>query len=99
MSVVGQWDPCVTVIVLNSLEYAREGDNLFAGGAPRLAVMAVDFSRWSRRSFAGWRHRELRAKHPLHGMCNAEDRPSIAEALLRLGRPGSGPKRPRAGWG
>jgi hypothetical protein len=46
-SVVGQRDPCV--VVQNSLEYAREGDDL--GGAQRLAVMAVDFSLWSRRSF------------------------------------------------
>ncbi len=45
-SVVGQRDPCV--IVPNSREYARERDDL--GGAQRLAVMAVDFSRWSRRS-------------------------------------------------
>jgi hypothetical protein len=36
-TVVGQRDPCV--IVPNSLEYAREGDD--PGGAQRLAVMAV----------------------------------------------------------
>jgi hypothetical protein len=47
-SVDVQRDPCV--IVLNSSEYVREGDDL--GGAQRLAVMAVDFGRWSRRSFA-----------------------------------------------
>ena len=49
MTVVGQRDP--SVIVPNSLEYACEGDDL--GGAQRLAVMAVDFSRWCRRSFCG----------------------------------------------
>ncbi len=48
-SVVGQRDPCV--ILPNSQEYAREADYLC--GAQRLAVMAVDFSRWSRRLFAG----------------------------------------------
>ena len=44
----GRRDPCV--IVPHSPEYALEGDDL--GGAQRLAVMAVDFSRWRRRSFA-----------------------------------------------
>ena len=97
-SVAGQRDPCV--IVPNSPEYAREGDDL--GGAQRLAVMAVDFSRWSRRSFAGvvapcGRQRELRVTQPLRGSLDAEDRRRIAGALLRLGRPGSGHKRPRAG--
>jgi hypothetical protein len=65
-SVVGQRDPCV--IVPNSSEHAREGGDL--GGAQCLAVMAVDFSRWSRRSFEGvaapcGRHRESRASQPL----------------------------------
>lgn len=99
-SVAGQRDPCV--VVPNSSEYAREGDDL--GGAQRLAVMAVDFSRWSRRSFAGaaapcGRHIESRASAPLRGRCDDVDRRRIAEALLRLGRPGSGAKRPRDGRG
>ena len=97
-SVAGQRDPCV--IVPHSPEYAREGDDL--GGAQRLAVMAVDFSRWSRRSFAGvaapcGRQRELRASQPLRGSLDADDRRRIAAALLRLGRPDSGSKRPRTG--
>mmetsp|Transcript_41415 Transcript_41415/g.86539 ORF Transcript_41415/g.86539 Transcript_41415/m.86539 type:complete len:453 (-) Transcript_41415:58-1416(-) len=97
-SVAGQRDPCV--IVPNSPEYAREGDDL--GGAQRLAVMAVDFSRWSRRSFAGvaalcGRQRELRATQPLRGSRDAEDRRRIEMGLLRLGRPDNGSKRPRAG--
>ena len=45
----GQLDRCV--IVPNSCEFASEGADL--GGAQRLAVMAVDFTRYSRRSFAG----------------------------------------------
>jgi hypothetical protein len=95
-SVVGH--PCI--IVPNSRDYAREGYDL--GGAQRLAVMPVDFSRWSRRSFEGvaapcGRHRELRASQPLHGAHDAGDQRRVAEALLRLGRPGH--KRPRAGRG
>ncbi len=62
-SVVGQRDPCA--ILPNSQEYAREGDDLC------LAVMAVDFSRWSRRLFAGvtapcGRQCELLDPQPLH---------------------------------
>jgi hypothetical protein len=89
-SVVGQRDPCV--IVPNSREYAREGNDL--GGAQRLAVMTVDFSRGSRRSFEGVAApcASIAAAH------DAGDRRRVAEALLRLGRPGH--KRPRAdrGW-
>jgi hypothetical protein len=46
-TVVGQRDPCI--IVPSSRTYACDGDDL--GGAQRLAVMAVDLSRWSERSF------------------------------------------------
>ena len=90
-SVAGQRDPCV--IVPNSSEYAREGDDL--SGAQLLAVMAVDFSRWSRRSFEGLappcaecgRQRESRASLLLQGSSDAHDRLRIAAALLRLARP------------
>ena len=97
-SVAGQRDPCI--IVPNSPEFARGGDDL--GGAQRLAVMAVDFSRWSRRSYAGvvapcGRHRESRATQPLVGSLDAADRRRIAAALVRLGRPCSGSKRSRDG--
>jgi hypothetical protein len=75
------------------------GDDL--GGEQRLAVMAVDFQPVEPTCVAAqcWRQHELRAPQPLHGMRDAEDRRSITEALLRLGRPGSCPKRPRAGRG
>jgi hypothetical protein len=97
-SVIGQRDPCV--IVPNSREYARGDDDL--GGAQRLAVMAVDFSWWSPRSFEGvaapcGRHCESRASQPLHGAHDAGGRRCFEEALFRLGRPGH--KRPRAGRG
>jgi hypothetical protein len=100
-SVVGQLDLCV--IVPNSLEYAREGDD--HGGEQRMAVMAVDFSRWGRRSFALPRRAGATVScgpsgQPLHGMRYAEDRHRIAEALLLLGQPVSCLKLPRAcrGW-
>ncbi len=57
-SVVGWRDPCV--IVPNSPEYEREGDDL--GGVQRLAVMAVTFSRWSRRRAAASASRVLRSR-------------------------------------
>ena len=100
-SVDGQRDPCI--IVPNSSQYVSEGVDL--GGAQRLAAAPPDFGRWSRRSFADvvppcGRQRESRASQPLHGVRDAEDRRSIAEALLRLGRPGCGhKKRPRAARG
>jgi hypothetical protein len=98
--VEGQRDPCV--IVPNSAEFVREGDDL--GGAQRLAVMAVDFQRWSRRSFTGTvapcgRQGEQRPRPALQSARDESDRRRIAEALLRLGRPGSNRKRPRAGRG
>jgi hypothetical protein len=82
--------------------YVRDGDDL--GGAQRLAVMAVDFSRWSKRPFPAvaapcGHHRGLRASQPRLGSRDADDQRRLAEALLRLGRPDSGLKRPRAGRG
>jgi hypothetical protein len=95
-----QRDPCV--IVPNSAEFVREGDDL--GGAQRLAVMAVDFRRWSRRSFSDTvapcgRQGEYRPRPPLQSTRDELDRRRIAAALLRLGRPGSDRKRSRAGRG
>jgi hypothetical protein len=90
----GQRDPCV--IVANSGEFVRAGDDL--GGAQRLAVMAVDFQRWCRRSFADTsapcgRHCEQRLRPALQSSRDESDRRRIAAALLRLGRPGGGRKR------
>jgi hypothetical protein len=97
----GQRDPCV--IVPNSSEYVRAGDDL--GGAQRLAVMAVDFRRWCRRSFDDTvapcgRQSEQRPRPALQSSRDEFDRRRIAAALLRLGKPGSDRKRPRAdrGW-
>jgi hypothetical protein len=45
----GQKDRCL--ILPNSAQFISEGEDL--GGAQRLAVMAVDFSRWSSRSAHG----------------------------------------------
>ena len=65
-SVDGQRDPCI--VLSNLAAYVREGDDL--GGAQRLAVIAVDFGRWSQRAsrvgFAppcGWHaeHRPLQS--------------------------------------
>ena len=93
--VPGQRDPCVIVLM-----YVRDDDDL--GGAQRLAVMAVDFSRWCKRPFSAvaapcGHHRGLRASQPRLGSRDADDQRRLAEALLRLGRPDSGLKRPRAG--
>jgi hypothetical protein len=98
--VAGQRDPCV--IVPNTPMYVRDGDDL--GGAQRLAVMAVDFSRWSKRPFSAvaapcGHHRGLRASQQRLGSRDADDQRRLAEALLRLGQPDSGRKRPRAGRG
>ena len=49
-SVVGQRDPCI--ILPDPAAYVRVGDDL--GGAQRLAVMAVDFGRWGKRSSVGF---------------------------------------------
>ena len=62
--------------------------------------MAVDFSRWSRREFADvraprGRQGEPRPRASLVSAIDASDRRRIATALLRLGRPPRGAKRPR----
>jgi hypothetical protein len=43
------WQDCYVVLPC-SAKFVRDGDEL--GSAQRLAVMAADFSRWSKRSFA-----------------------------------------------
>ena len=88
--------PCV--VVPASSEFVRARDDL--GGAQRLAIMAVDFSRWSRREFTDvcapcGRQGELRPRASLVSASDASDRRRIAAALLRLGRPRRGAKRPR----
>ena len=95
-SVVGQRDPCI--ILPDPSAYVRVGDDL--GGAQRLAVMAVDFGRWGKRSSVGFAppcggHAKLRQRQPLQSELYAADRHRLAAALLRLGRPGSGRKRAR----
>ena len=62
--------------------------------------MAVDFSRWSRREFADvrapcGRQGEPRPRASLVSAIDASDRRRIATALLSLGRPPRGVKRPR----
>jgi hypothetical protein len=100
-TVVGQRDPCV--IVPSSRTYVCDGDDL--GGAQRLAVMAVDFSKWSKQSFAPvvapcGHHRELLAPQQRLGSRDVDEQRRLAEALLLLSRPGSGRKRPLVcrGW-
>ena len=95
-SVVGQRDPCI--VLSNPSAYVRVGDDL--GGAQRLAVMAVDFGRWGKRSSVGFtppcgEHAKLRQRQSLRSEVYAADRQRLAAALLRLGRPGSGRKRAR----
>jgi hypothetical protein len=90
-TVVGQRDPCV--IVPSSRMYVCDSDDL--GGAQRLAVMAVDFSKWSKRSFAAvvapcGHHRELRApQQRLTSRDVDEQRRGLAEALLLPGEAAS----------
>ena len=84
-TVVGQRVPCV--IVPSSRTYVCDGDDL--GGAQRLAVMAVDFSKWSKRSFAAvvapcGHHRELRAPQQRLGSRDVDEQRRLAEALLLL---------------
>jgi hypothetical protein len=77
------------------------------GGAQRLAVLAVDFSRWSSLLSAG-----VAAPCAAHGVSEHRPRPSllssrdvqdcqrrghIAQALLRLGSGPGSRKWPRAG--
>jgi hypothetical protein len=47
--IAGQKDRCL--ILPNSAQFVSKGEDL--GGAQRLAILAVDFSRWSSRSSAG----------------------------------------------
>ncbi len=99
-TVVGQLDPWVIVPSLRT--YVFDSNDL--GRAQHLAVMAVDFSRWSRRSFAApvapcGHHRELRAPVQRLGSRNVDEQRRLAEALLRLGRPCSDSKRPLDGRG
>ena len=80
----GQRDPCI--ILSDPVAYVREGDDL--GGAQRLAVMAVDFGRWSQRTSMGF--------EPPCGW-NAERRPrqSLQTSSERVGR--RGPSAPPVG--
>ena len=96
--IAGQKDRCL--ILPNSAQFVSEREDL--GGAQRLAVMAVDFSRWSLRSAAGAvspcaAHGEHRPRPSLLSSQDVEDRQRIAQALLRLGGGSGGRKRPRAG--
>jgi hypothetical protein len=96
--IAGQKDRCL--ILPNSAQFVSEGED--QGGAQRLAIMAVDFSRWSSRSSAGVvspcaAHGEHRPRPSLLSSQDAEDRQRIAQALLRLGGGACGRKRPRAG--
>ena len=82
----GSIEPCV--IVSNSDAFARPGDGL--GSAQRLAIMAVDFSRWRSRSFdclvapCGCRCDPRPVKSQLSSL-DAADRADIADALPRIG--------------
>ena len=49
-SVVGQRDPCM--VLSDPAAYVRVGDDL--GGTQCLAVMAVDFGRWSQNASVGF---------------------------------------------
>jgi hypothetical protein len=96
--IAGQKDRCL--ILPNSAQFVSEGEDL--GGAQRLAILAVDFSRWSSRSSAGVvapcaAHGERRPRPSLLSSQDVEDRQRIAQALLRLGGGAGGRKRPRAG--
>ena len=97
----GQLDRCV--IVPNSREFASEGTDL--GGAQRLAVMAVDFTRQSRRPFSGLvapceRYRDERPRQALQGSSDSGVRSRLAAALLRFATQHGGQKRSCAtrGW-
>ena len=95
-SVDGQRDPCI--ILSDPAAYVREGDDL--DGAQRLAVMAVDFGRWSQRALVGFAppcgwHAERRSLQSLQSESDAADRQRPAAALLRLGQPGGRRKSAR----
>jgi hypothetical protein len=96
--IAGQKVRCL--ILPNSAQFVSEGEDL--GGTQRLAILAVDFSRWSSRSSAGVvspcaAHGEHRPRPSLLSSRDVEDRQRIAQALLLLGGGSSGRKRPRAG--
>ena len=70
-----------------------------------MAVMAVDFSRLSRRSFAGIadaceQHRTARLRPALRGEGDAAVRSRLAKALLSFATQNSAQKRGRSdrGW-
>ena len=93
-----QKDRCL--ILPSSPQFIRDGEDL--GGALRLAVMAVDFSRWCSRSSAGAStpcasHGEHRPRPSLSSTLDEADRQRIAQALLRLGSGPGGRKRAHAG--
>jgi hypothetical protein len=94
----GQKDRCL--ILPNSAQFVCKGKDL--GSAQRLAVLAVDFSRWSSWSSAGVAapcaaHGKHRPRPSLLSSQDVEDRQRIAQALLRLGSGCGGRKRLRAG--
>jgi hypothetical protein len=100
--VEGQLDPCV--IVTNSATFVRAGDGPELGGAQRLAAMAVDFSRFSRRPFASLadaceQHRKARPRPALQGEGDAAVRSRLANALLGFATQGPAQKRGRSGRG
>lgn len=101
----GSVDPCI--VVPNSETYVRPGDDL--GGVHRLAIMAIDFSRWSSRSFAGLAapcdcHRQHRPAVSRPGVLTDADRNWVAHTLVLFAlQPHIRVKRPRtagseAGW-
>jgi hypothetical protein len=99
MVISAQKDLCL--ILPNTATYVRDGEDL--GGAQRLAILAVDFSRWCQRSSAGVSppcvaHGGHRPRLSLLGSRDGEDRQRIAQALLRLGNGPGSRKRPRAGY-
>jgi hypothetical protein len=96
--IAGQKDRCL--ILPNSAQFVSEGGGL--DSAQLLAILAVDFRRWSSRSSAGVvspcaAHGEHRPRPSLLSSQDVEDRQRIAQALLRLGGGSGGRKRPRAG--
>ena len=82
----GQLDRCITVSA--SEQYVARHDDL--GGAQRLAIFAVDFSRFSTRSFAGLapacpRTAELRPRPALRYPLDDHDMRRIAAELYSRG--------------
>ena len=84
-SVVGQRDPCI--VLSDPAAYVRVGDDL--GGAQHLAVMAVDFGRWGKRSSVGFAppcggHAKLRQRQSLQSELYAADRQRLASVSAVL---------------